>query len=70
MKATVTITDENVAGLAWAVKLIGLSLEETVNPLLTDEFTCFQADYKDEYVENTLVCWKLKNRASVERTLQ
>jgi hypothetical protein len=36
MKATVTITDENVAGLAWAVKLIGLSLKETVNPLLTN----------------------------------
>jgi hypothetical protein len=31
MKTTVTLTDENVAGLAWAVKLTGLSLEEIVN---------------------------------------
>jgi hypothetical protein len=31
MKATVTLTDENAACLAWAVKLIGLSLEEIVN---------------------------------------
>jgi len=70
MKTTVTLTDENVAGLAWAVKLTGLSLEEIVNLLLTDELTCFRPDYEDEYVENTLGCWELKDRASAERTLQ
>jgi hypothetical protein len=34
MKTTVTLTDENVAGLVWAVKLTGLSLQEIVNLLL------------------------------------
>ena len=70
MKTTVTLTNENAAGLAWAVKLTGLSLEEIVNLLLTDELTCFRPDYEDEYVENTLGCWELKDRASAERTLQ
>jgi hypothetical protein len=70
MKTTVTLTDENVAGLAWAVKLTGLSLEEIVNLLLADELTCFRPDYEDEYVENTLGCWELKDRASAERTLK
>ena len=31
MKTTVTLTDENAAGLAWCVELTGLSLEEIVN---------------------------------------
>ena len=70
MKTTVTLTDENGAGLAWAVNLTGLSLEEIVNLLLADELTCFRPDYEDEYVENTLGCWKLKDRASAERTLR
>src|SRR5215831_19011404 len=69
MKTTVTLSDENAAGLAWAVKLTGLSLEKIVNLLLADELTCFRPDYEDEYVENTLGCWKLKDRASAERTL-
>ena len=69
MKTTVTLTDENVAGLAWAVKLTGLSLEEIVNLLLADELTCFRPDDEDDYVLNTLGCWKLKDRASDERTL-
>jgi hypothetical protein len=42
MKTTVTLTDENAAGLAWAVELTGLSLEEIVNLLLADELTCFR----------------------------
>src|SRR5215831_17671974 len=70
MKTTVTLTDENAAGLTWAVKLTGLSLEEIVNLLLADELTCFRPDYEDEYVENTLGCWELKDRASAERTLR
>ena len=70
MKTTVTLTDENVAGLAWAVKLTGLSLEGIVNLLLADKLTCFRPDYEDEYVENTLGCWKLRDRASAERTLR
>jgi hypothetical protein len=37
--------------------------------LLADELTCFRPDYDDEYVENTLGCWKFKDRASAERTL-
>jgi|SRR6516165_6793461 len=70
MKTTVTLTDENVAGLAWAVKLTGLSLEEIVNLLLPDELTCFRPDEDwNVYVENTLGCWKLNDRASAERTL-
>jgi hypothetical protein len=69
MKTTVTLIDENAAGLAWAVKLSGLSLEEVVNLLLADELTCFRPDYEDEYVENTLGCRELKDRASAERTL-
>ena len=69
MKTTVTLTAENVAGLAWAVELTGLSLEEIVNLLLADELTCFQPDYDDVYVENTLGWWKFKDRTSVERTL-
>jgi hypothetical protein len=71
MKTTVTLSDENVAGLAWAVKLTGLSLEKIVNLLLTGEITCFRSDGDwNEYVENTLGCLKLKDRASAERTLQ
>ena len=70
MKTTVTLTEENAAGLAWAVKLTGLSLEEIVNLLLADERTCFRPDYEDDYVENTLGCWKLKDRSSPERTLR
>src|SRR5215510_714312 len=70
MKTTVTLTDENAAGLAWAVKLTGLSLEEIVNLLLADKLTCFRPDYEDEYVENTLGCWELKSRASAERILE
>jgi hypothetical protein len=66
MKTTVTLTDENVAGLAWAVKLTGLSLEEIVNLLVADELTCFRPDDEGEYVENTLGCWKLKDRASAD----
>ena len=69
MKTTVTLTDENAAGLAWAVKLTGLSLEEIVDLLLADELTCFRPDYEDEYVENTLGCWELKSRPSAERAL-
>src|SRR5215469_16196372 len=44
MKTTVTLTDENAAGLAWAVNLTGLSLEEIVNLLLASELTCFRPD--------------------------
>jgi hypothetical protein len=69
MKTTVTLTDENAAGLAWAVELTGLSLEEIVNLLLADELTCFRPDDDDEYVENTFGCWKFKDRAGAERTL-
>src|SRR5215469_2377752 len=70
MKTTVTLTDENAAGLAWAVNLTGLSLEEIVNLLLASELTCFRPDDElNECVENTLGCWKLKSRASAERTL-
>jgi len=69
MKTTVTLTDENAAGLAGAVKLTGLSLEEIVNLLLADELPCFRPDDEDEYVENTLGCWQLRDRASTERTL-
>ena len=69
IKTTVTLTDENAAGLAWAVDLTGLSLEEIINNLLADELTCFRPDYDDVYVENTLGCWKFKDRASAERTL-
>ena len=57
-------------GSPLAVKLTGLSLEEIVNLLLTDELTCFRPDYEDEYLENTLGRWKLKDRASAERTLR
>jgi hypothetical protein len=32
-------------GSPLAVKLTGLSLEEIVNLLLTDELTCFRPDY-------------------------
>ena len=35
-----------------------------------DELTCFRPDYDDSYVENTLGCWKLKDRASAERTFR
>jgi hypothetical protein len=45
IKTTVTLTDENAAGLAWAVDLTGLSLEEIINNLLADELTCFRPDY-------------------------
>jgi hypothetical protein len=69
IKTTVTLTVENAAGLAWAVDLTGLSLEEIINNLLADELTCFRPDYDDVYVENTLGCWKFKDRASAERTL-
>ena len=69
MKTTVTLTDENAAGLAWGVKLTGLSLEEIVNLLLADELMCFRPGYENEYVGTTLGCWKLKDRASAERTL-
>jgi hypothetical protein len=54
-----------VAGLAWAVKLTGLSLEEIVNLLLADKLRSLRPDCEDEYVENTLGCWKLKDRATV-----
>jgi hypothetical protein len=43
MKTTVTLTDENVAGLPWAVELNGLLLEEIVILLLADELTSFRA---------------------------
>jgi hypothetical protein len=56
MKTSITLTDENAAGLAWAVKLSGLSLEEIVNNLLADELTCFRPDDDDVYPENTLGC--------------
>ena len=69
MKTTVTLTDENATGLAWAVEMTGLSLEEIVNLLLADELTCFRPDDDDVYVENTLGCWKFKDRASAERRL-
>jgi len=70
MKTTVALTDENATGLAWAVELTGLSLEEIVNLLLADELTCFRPDDDwNEYVENTFGCWKFKDRAGAERTL-
>jgi hypothetical protein len=63
MKTTVTLTDENAAGLALAVELTGLSLDEIVNNLLADELTCFRPDDDwNEYVENTLGCWKFKDQ--------
>jgi hypothetical protein len=64
MKTTVTLTDENVAGLAWAEELTGLSLEEIVNLLLADELTCFQPDYDDVYLENTLE--RFRNQSKTE----
>jgi hypothetical protein len=69
MKTTVILTDENAAGLAWAVRLTGLTLEEIVNNLLADELTCFRPDDDDVYLENTFGCWKFKDRGSAERTL-
>ena len=54
MKTGVILTVENAAGLARAVKLTGLNLEEIVNLLLANELTCFQSHDDDEYVENTL----------------
>jgi hypothetical protein len=57
-------------GLPGPLKLTGFSLEEIVNLLLADELTCFRPDSEDQYVENTLGCWKLKSRASAERTLR
>jgi hypothetical protein len=68
MNTIVTLTPDNAAGLAWAVELTGLSLEEIVNNLVADELTCFRPDHYDVYVENTLGCWKFKDRASAERT--
>jgi hypothetical protein len=60
---------KNATKLAWAVKLTGLNLKEIVNLLLADALTCFRPDHdEDEYVENTQGCWKLKDRASAERT--
>ena len=69
MKTITALTDENAARLAWAVKLTGLSLEEIVNLLLADELTYFRPGDEDDHVLNTLGCWRLKDRASAERTL-
>jgi hypothetical protein len=30
----------------------------------------FPTGYEDEYIENTLGCWKFKDRAGAERTLE
>jgi hypothetical protein len=40
-----------------------------VNNLLAEELGSFRPDYNDVFVENTLGCWKFKDRASAERTL-
>jgi hypothetical protein len=69
MKTTATLTTKTQPSSPGAVKLTGLFLEEIVNLLLADELTCFRPDDDDEYVENTLGCWKFKDRAGAERTL-
>ena len=70
MKTTVTLTQENAAALAWAVQLTGLSIDEIVNLLLQDTLENFQPDYWDSYPHETVGNWKLKDRASAERTLE
>ena len=70
MSPTVTLSDENATGLAWAVELTGFSLEEVVNLLLTDVLKEFQPDLPYcELVENTFGCWQFKTLADAERTL-
>ena len=70
MKTTVTLTPENAEGLAWAVELTGLSIDEIVNLLLKDDVSNFQPDYDDSYPEELIGNWKLKDRASAECTLK
>src|SRR6476620_5114775 len=70
MKTTVTLTPENAEGLAWAVELTGLSIDEVVNLLLKDDVSNFRPDNHDSYPEQLVGNWKLKDRASAERTLK
>jgi len=70
MKTTVTLTPENAEGLAWAVELTGLSIDEIVNLLLKDDVSNFQPDYDDSYPEELIGNWKLKDCANAERTLE
>ncbi len=70
MSITITLTDENVAGLAWAVELTGLSYEEIVNMAVKDEVDNFQPDSDDSYPHEWIGCWKFRDRKSAERTLE
>jgi len=66
----IELTHENATGLAWAVELTGLSTNEIVNLLLTDELSNFRSDNDDSYPHETIGNWKFKDRASAERTLK
>jgi len=70
MTTTITLTPENVAGLAWAVELTGLPIDEIVNMMVKDEIENFNPDSVDSYPHEWIGCWKFKDRASAERTLK
>jgi hypothetical protein len=70
MTTTITLSDENTAGLAWAVELTGLSYEEIVNLSLKDEIDEFQPDSPDSYPQEWIGCWKFRDRQKAEQTLE
>jgi hypothetical protein len=66
---TVTLTEENFTVLNFFVELTGLSPDELVNFILTEEFDQFNPENRDSYVDGTLGCLKYKDRESAKRTL-
>jgi hypothetical protein len=64
---TIILTPKNAAGLAWVVKLTGLSMEEVANRLLSDLVEEFQPSNRSELMANTFGSWKFAKRKNAER---
>jgi hypothetical protein len=67
--ASITLTPENSAALAFWTDLTGLSVQEIANHLLESELEVFSPDNRDTVVTDTLAGFKYADRQSAERVL-
>jgi hypothetical protein len=67
--ASITLTPENSAALAFWTDLTGLSVQEIANCLLESELEGFSPNNTDTIVTDTLAGFKYADRQSAERVL-
>ena len=67
--ASVTLTAENSAALAFWTELTGLSVQEIANCLLESQLEVFSPNNTDTIVTDTLAGFQYADRQSAERVL-